>query len=552
LDWRGVSQARSTIEEETGTVRKDWGGRIPVALVYPNTYYIGMSNLGLHVIYRLFNEDPDFVCERVFHTGDGNHPISLESQRPMGEFAVVAYTLPFELDYLHIPAMLRNAGIPVSADDRDERHPLLIAGGACVMANPEPLAPIFDAFVIGEGEAVLSALTDVLCKSLSGERDELLKQLARVPGVYVPSLYHVATGENRAAGTTSEPGVPHPVERQWLSDLDAYPATSVIMTGATQFGDMYLIEVTRGCARGCHFCLAGAVYLPMRERSLSGLLAQAKEGLKHRGKIGLIGASLSDYSHIEELASELRAMGAKISVASLRVDPLPEQLLQALADSGVQTLTVAPEAGSERLRRAIRKGVTNDDIMRASELAARYDFQHLKLYFMVGLPGETDEDAQQIVDLTRAVNRRFSRRVTVNITPFVPKAQTPFQWSGMAPLNVLEQRIDYVKSELRSFNVDVKAESSRWSEVQGVLARGDRRVGEALMAVENRTLSSWRRAMNKTGLSPQTYLGERSRHETLPWAVVGTGTAPASCGAELAERNKNDTLGKRRHPILHV
>jgi len=523
LNWKSISQVKRKLDGEEGTTYKDWGGRIPIALAYPNTYYVGMSNLGLHVIYRLLNEQPDIVCERVFYQEDNRTPISLESQRQIGEFAILAFTLSFEMDYFNLLTMLRQAGLPLSSEDRDESHPLLIAGGACVMTNPEPLAPIFDAFVIGEGEAVLPTLSETLREEMGSNREELLKRLATIPGVYVPRFYQIEREDGHISSISPSPGLPYPVQRQWLSDLDAQPTTSVIVTEETEFGDMYLIEVTRGCHRGCHFCLAGFTYLPMRERSLETLLACASKGLKHRRKLGLIGASLSDYSHIEELVTSLRSLGARISVASLRVDPLPKPLLQALAESGAQTLTVAPEAGSERLRRKIKKGISTEDIIHATELAAQYSFPQLKLYFMLGLPTETNDDVRQIVDLVQAVRKRFNRRLTVNITPFVPKAQTPFQWMAMAPIEVLEERLDYIKGDLRSMNVEIRTESSRWAQVQGILARGDRRVGEALMTVEKKTLSAWRRALVKQGLRAEPYLGNRSKDEILPWATISTG-----------------------------
>lgn len=398
------------------------------------------------------------------------------------------------------------------------------------MANPEPLAPIFDAFAIGEGEAIIPKLIEALREGIDSNREELLKRLALIPGIYVPRFYRIEREEDRIISINPSAGLPYPVQRQWLSDLDTHPATSVIVTEETEFGDMYLIEVARGCDRGCHFCLAGFTYLPLRERSPETLLTQAREGLKYRPKLGLIGASVSDYSRIGELVTGLRRLGAEISVASLRVDPLPKPLLQALAESGAQTLTIAPEAGSERLRRKIRKGISMGDIIRAVELAAQYNFPQLKLYFMLGLPTETDDDARQIVDLVQTVRKSFDRHLTVNITPFVPKAQTPFQWMAMAPLEVLEERLDYVKASLRPLNVEVRAESGRWAQVQSILARGDRRVGKALTTVEKKSLPAWRRALEKEGLRAEFYLDSRSKGEILPWATVSAGVGRSRQG----------------------
>jgi radical SAM superfamily enzyme YgiQ (UPF0313 family) len=264
------------------------------------------------------------------------------------------------------------------------------------------------------------------------------------------------------------------------------------------------------------------------------LLASAKKGLEHRKTLGLIGASLSDYSHLDELAIGLRRMGARLSVASLRVDPLPETLLKALSDSGSRTITIAPEAGSERLRHKIRKGISTEDIMRAAELVGRYGFPHLKLYFMLGLPTEDDNDVQAIVELVRAVMQRFDRHITVNITPFVPKAQTAFQLAPMASRKVLAERIQHVKRSLRPLEVEIKADSPRWAEMQGVLARGDRLIGEALMILEGNGPSDWRRALEETGLDARRYLGRRSKDEILPWQTISGHACTAQQTAKIA------------------
>jgi radical SAM superfamily enzyme YgiQ (UPF0313 family) len=536
LDWSTISRARERIAHEEGTTCKDWGGRLPVGLVYANSYHIGMSNLGVHVIYRLFNQFPDVVCERVFREQEDLVPVSLESQRPLRDFAVLAFSLSYELDYLNLVSMLRQSAIPVPAEARDERYPLLIAGGPCVMANPEPLTTIMDVCAIGEGEVIVPILVKEMIQARDLSRVELLARLAAVPGLYVPRFYEVRSDSGRIVSITATEGAPHPVHRQWLRDLDEYPAHSAIMTDDTQFGDMYLLEVSRGCGRGCHFCLAGAAYSPVRHRSPDVLVAVAREGLQHRDMLGLIGASLSDYPHVERLAKDLRGLGARISVASLRVDPLPNGLLQALAESGSRTLTIAPEAGSERLRRKIRKGISTADILGAVERIARYDFPQLKLYFMIGLPTEDENDIRQIVELLRAVRKRYNRQITVNITPFVPKAHTPFQREAMVPRKVLEDRLDFLRSDLRSLNVETSADSPRWAGVQGVLARGDREVGEALALLDGTGLSAWRRALRATGIQGDYYLGKRSADETLPWSTIAVRAFDNEPSAELVSQ----------------
>jgi radical SAM superfamily enzyme YgiQ (UPF0313 family) len=522
MKWKRIAASRHTLEREQGAILKDWGGRLPIALIYPNTYYVGMSSLGLHTVYRLFNAHDDVVCERAFWTESASPP-SIESQHSLADFAVLAFTVSYELDYLHVVQMLRTVGIPLLADERDQDWPLVIAGGPAVTANPEPLALFCDAFAIGEGGVIIPPLLDTLREGISAGRDDLLKALSAIPGLYVPH----------------SPGH-RPVERQWARDLDSQPATTVVYTPDTEFGDRTLIEISRGCGRGCRFCLAGFCYRPPRERSVETLLSQAQVGLHYRDGVGLVGAAVSDYSRINELVTGLREMEASISVSSLRVDPLPESLLQALVESGTRTLTIAPEAGSQRLRTLINKGVSEDDVLRAATAAARHGFAQLKLYFMVGLPGETDDDVQAITALALAVTDRFRRRVTVNLTPFVPKAHTPFQWAAMADVTTLQARIAHVRQALRRRGVTVRAESPAWAAVQGVLARGDRRVGAALLALERPTLAGWRKALAAADLDPAAYLGEWALDEALPWQVVSSGVDVAylRCEWERAQAGR--------------
>ena len=529
--WEAVRDARQRLRRERGTIRKDWGGRIHVALVYPNSYHLGMSNLGFQTIYGLLNSYQNVVCERVFWEPGarrGEEPISLESQRPLPDFDVLAFSVSYELDYFNVVQLLRASGIPLFAADRDETHPLILAGGPCITANAMPLSPFFDCFAIGEGEAIGPGLVEVLTQRLESDKDELLDGLASVPGVYVPTVHE---GE--------------PVQRQWLADLDSVATTSVVLTPDTDLSDMCLIEIARGCRWGCRFCLAGFHFRPFRFRPLASLLAQAENGLKRSRRVGLLAAAVSDHPEIDELALRLRRMGAEISVSSLRVRGLSDVVVRALAESGTQTVSLAPEAGSERLRRLINKGATEDDIVEALDTVARHGMNQVKLYFMLGLPTEDDEDIEEMVRLTLRLKNRIEKtgcRIALAAEPFVPKAGTPFQWLPMAPENVLSRRVQRVKNGLARSGIEVKNESVGWSIVQGVLARGDANLGSALARISRTSLAAWRRALADCDLSPDHYVHrEIPRGEALPWSVIDSGVKRDYLDDELKKARSGTT-----------
>ena len=533
MSWQFKSAAKRRLSREQGTIFKEWGGRLPIALVYPNSYYVGMSNLGFHTVYSLLNQDDGVVCERAFWDDRAKEDLdrtalSLESQRELREFAAIAFSLTFELDYFNAVSVLRASGLPLFATERDDRHPLVIGGGPAIIGNPEPVAPFFDALAIGEAEVIVPPLIEALKSGTDLKRPELLRKLSEIPGVYVPTLYRVTYGRDGAVEAINPDeelaSAVFPVRRQLIRDLSEHPVHSVILTPDTELGDMYLIEISRGCARGCRFCLAGFVFSPIRKQQMEIIENQAMEGLRYRQRVGLVGAAATDYPRIGELATRLRRMGAEVAVSSLRMDSVTDELLQVLAESG--TVTFAPEAGSERLRSVINKRLSTVRILRAAEMAARCKFRSLKLYYLVGLPTETDDDVKDIVDLTleiKAVLERSQRKsqVTVNLSPFVPKAQTPFQHEPMAEIGLLERRIRHVRDCLRPRGITVRHESAEWSEVQGVLARGDRRLSDVLAAVSKASLPEWRNAMEQCGLESEFYLRRpRNASEIDPWSVV--------------------------------
>ncbi len=521
-----ITQARLLLSREKGTIIKDWGGRIPIALIYPNSYYIGMSSLGIHAIYCLLNDYGEVVCERAFWERDNQShplpPLAVESQRPLSDFAVLAFSITYELDYFNVVNILKTSGIPLYAADRDERHPLVIAGGPCITANPLPLSPFFDCLCIGEAEPILPAMLPVLREGIKDKRHQLLKTLASLPGIYIPQ-HHTGT----------------PVVRQWAADLDDFPVASTILTPDTELGKLYLIEVERGCNWGCRFCLVGTAFRPMRFRSVDTLMTQARLGLQYGKRLGLVGPAVSDHPRIEELITRLRQTGAELSISSLRIKPLSPTVLGEMARGGARTIALAPEAGSQRLRQVINKGITEDDILEAMDKVARQGIKQLKLYFMIGLPTETDDDTEEIASLTLKCKSVLDRqqpacRITLSISPFVPKAGTPFQWLPMAPLPTLNHRLSLLKNSLQPKGIKVKCESLAWSQVQGVLARGDIKLAEVLNNIEEVSLSGWRQAVKKTSLDIDFYAHQLwDTSQTLPWSIIDSGTQPEHLKLEL-------------------
>jgi radical SAM superfamily enzyme YgiQ (UPF0313 family) len=524
MGWEEVKKVRKQLSREQGTITKDWGGRIPIAVIYPNSYYIGMSNLGLHAIYRLLNSYGEVVCERAFwENGDKRLPVrSLESQRPLSDFAALAFSISYELDYFNVVQILKASGIPRYAADRDERHPLVIAGGPCITANPLPLSPFFDCLCIGEAEAILPAMLPILAEGITDKRDELLKALASLPGAYVPQYY---------SGTS--------VVRQWIKSLDDRPIASTILTPDTELGDLYLIEVERGCNWGCRFCLTSNAFHPMRYHPIERLIAQAELGLKYRKRLGLVGAAVPDHPQIEELLIKLRQMGAELSISSLRMKPLSRIVLREMAKGGARTIALAPEAGSQRLRQVIKKDITEDDILESVNRVAEPRIKQLKLYFMIGLPSESDEDIEEIIKLTLKCKSILDRqqtgcRITLNIAPFVPKAGTPFQWLPMEQLSTLKHRVSLLKSKLLPKGIKIKSESLAWSEVQAVLSRGDAKLAEVLANIEEVSLSGWRKAAEKYHIDIDFYAHQRwDTSQRLPWDVIDLSTKSEHLKREL-------------------
>ncbi len=518
MTWKIRAQQQSLLDDETGAIYKDWGGRLTMALAFPNTYYVGMSSLALQTLYRLFNASPDVVCERVFWDKGGYEArrplLTLESGRRVDEVDVWAFTISYEMDFFNVVEMLRQAGVPPLARDRDESWPLLIAGGPGVTMNPEPMAPIFDAIVIGEGEEIAADLMDLFRQAIHGPRAHLLAELSQMPGVYVPQLVPplAEQGPDRVQ-----------IQRLWVRDQSKHPPISSLYTQQTEFRGMHLMEIARGCGRGCRFCLAGYVYRPPRELPMTLLLDWAREGLKHTDRIGLISAAVSDHSQIDELAPALVDMGARLSASSMRVDPISRPLVTALRASGAQTLTIAPEAGSARLRNVIAKTQTEEQLLEAVALAAELDFPQIKFYFMIGHPTEEQEDIEELVAFTLKARKIFKRRIAMNATPFVPKAHTPFQWMPMTDARTLKKRQSFIMRKLGRHKIAVRADSPAWAEVQGVLARGDRRLAQVLLDIPRLSVRDFWATMERHGLTRDEFLGPLPPKAPMPWQIVASG-----------------------------
>jgi radical SAM superfamily enzyme YgiQ (UPF0313 family) len=450
-EWQQRERARDLLSKEVGYVRKPHGGRLRVALAFPNTYFVGMSNLGLQTVYRLFNEDDGIVCERVFlppkselaaQLASRTPLVTIESQTPVADFDIFAFSVSFEWDYTNVLTMLRLAGIPARAEARSHHHPLVMVGGAVTFVNPEPLAPFADVIAAGEGEALIPPLVGVF--QAASDREDLLRRLAAERGFYVPSFYDVAyksdgtiAGFIPRAGT----GAPPVVRKAAVKTTDALdPPATTIFTPDTEFGSRFLVEVVRGCANLCRFCWAGYNYLPVRPFPKARILELAARARPHSKRAGLVSIALCDHPEIEEILTRLVEMGYSISPASLRLDDLTPTILRLLRESGERTVTIAPETGSDRLRRVINKTVTNDEIRSAAEMIFASGMENLKLYYMIGLPTEQDEDLVAIRDLTlqlRDVMIRHARargqigRIVGSVNPLVPKPGTAYQWLPM-------------------------------------------------------------------------------------------------------------------------
>jgi radical SAM superfamily enzyme YgiQ (UPF0313 family) len=566
--WAQQERALEVLSKEVGYVRKPHGGRVRIALAFPNTYWVGMSNLGFQTVYRLFNAQEHIVCERVFLPPKqelaallaARAPlVTLESQTPVGDFDVFAFSVSFEWDYVNILLLLRLAGIPRRAAERGTHHPLVVIGGAVTFVNPEPLALFADVIAAGEGEALIPAFDRALGQA--ADRGDLLRRLATERGFYIPSFYEPQyASDGTLSGYATVPGVnaPIPVRKAALKTTEAVdpPATS-IFTPDTEFGSRFLIEVVRGCANLCRFCWAGYNYLPVRAFPTERILELAAGARPYASRVGLVSIALCDHPDIERILARLHEMGYSISPASLRLDDLTEPIVRVLRESGERTITIAPETGSDRLRRVINKTVTNDEILDRADLIFASGIENLKLYYMIGLPTETDEDLVAIRELTVQLRERMVKharargqigRIIGSVNPLIPKPGTAYQWMPMEDPAIIEKKIKRLRSLTADLdNVYFNIKSERHSYYQALLSLGDRRVAPAIEAAE-RNGQQWRLAVAEAGIDGDFFIfRDRSKDAVLPWDIIDGGMKASFFHAEFEKGLREEwTLPPKR------
>jgi radical SAM superfamily enzyme YgiQ (UPF0313 family) len=560
--------AQLTLSREIGFVRKPHANRLRVALAFPNTYFVGMSNLGFQTVYRLFNDIDDVVCERVFlppkqelqaQLASGAPLLALESQTPVRDFDVFAFSVSFEWDYTNVITMLRLAGLHPRAADRDRRDPLVVIGGAVTFVNPEPLALFADVIAAGEGEMLIPDLADALRAGVP--RGELLTQLATRRGFYIPSFYDVRYSDNGAIAAFEpkpDTGALPRVRKAAVKTTDRLdpPATS-IFTPDTEFGSRFLIEVVRGCANLCRFCWAGYNYLPVRAFSADRILELAAAARKHSSRAGLVSIALCDHPEIDRILRSLIDMGYSISPASMRLDDLTAPIVQMLRESGERSITIAPETGTDRLRRVINKTVTNQEIIEAAELIFANGIENLKLYYMIGLPTEQEEDLAGIRDLTMAMRDAMVRhakgrgrigRIVGSVNPLIPKPGTAYQWLPMEDPAITDRKAKRLRQLLGDVdNVYFNIKSERHSYYQALLSLGDRRVAPAIEAAE-RNGGNWRAAVAESGVDANFYIfRDRSSDPVLPWDIIDGGMKTSFFQSEFQKALREEwTLPPKR------
>lgn len=525
MNRRLIEKADILLSKEKGTIFKDPGGKINICLIYPNTYHVGMSNLGFQGIYTLINERADALCERAFlpdnkdideYIRTKTEIFSLESKRPLNRFDIVAFSVSFENDYPNILKILKFSKIPLRSSERTDAHPLIILGGVCAFFNPEPVADFFDICFIGEAEETLPEFLDIYKKIET--RTELYRKIFSLNGIYIPRFYEIGY-KNGLSRRTALDHAPEKIKKVYTKDISASVFKPAIVTPETEFSNMYLIEAMRGCPWKCRFCVAGHIYSPPRKKELSAVKKEIHEALKITERIGLIGPSLTDYPYAKDV---LEMKGVDFSITSLRASSKSAELLGIMEKH--KSISIAPEAGTERLRRVINKKITEEDILETSRLIFSDGIENLRLYFMVGLPTETDEDIKGIITLAKKI-RSISKKgnMTITLSTFVSKPFTPFQWHRMEDIVVVKYRLKIIKKQLLAVkSVKVFHDVPKYAYMQGLFSMGDRRISKVLEKMLK--IQDWRKACDASGIKQDFYI-QRNKDfsETLPWDFIDSG-----------------------------
>jgi radical SAM superfamily enzyme YgiQ (UPF0313 family) len=544
---------KKLLSSERGTIRKK-SFSLRVALGFPNSYEVGMSNLGYQTIYRLLNQMEGVVCERFFaklfdemldfstHRGVK----TLESNLNLRSYDIIAFSVPFELDYLNVLKLLRISGIPLKSSQRGAGDPLIIAGGVAITLNPETMADFFDCLLIGESEESLSDFIRTYFQSAKkrGSKEEILFNLSKIKGVYVPQFYDIIYDqEGKTKKRKIKKGVFERIERRKavVSKIETF---SPISSPYIHFKNSLLVEVGRGCARGCRFCAAGHIYRPCRFHDKESVLSQVENHIGENLHVGLVGSLISDHPDLENICSDLYLRGFEIGVSSFRVDKISSNLMKILAKSGLKTLTVAPEVGSEKMWRVINKNISREDVLKSARVAAEAGIDNLKLYFIIGLPFEEDQDIEGIIALIHQVHEIYikasvskqkrldsaksgacrKRRLILSINPFIPKPHTPFQWTAMNQEKELKAKIKRIQTKIKNLRgVHLEKKSIRQAILQGILSVGNRRVGEGLFYHIQENLT-FHQAWRKAGVDVDSIIfKQRDFGSSLPWDIIDSG-----------------------------